>query len=126
MSLTRWLMFLLGVILVCLTRLIPLSDAVEVVTAEIRSLDPRFALLVPPNAKLERIADGFTWVEGPVWNKEGGFLLFSDIPPMRGRRSSCDPMPITGPWRKKSWNPPNGAAFKAAARRHATVCSAAL
>ena len=83
MSLTRWLMFLLGVILVCLTRQIPLSDAVEVVTAEIRSLDPRFALLVPPNAKLERIADGFTWVEGPVWNKEGGFLLFSDIPANR-------------------------------------------
>jgi gluconolactonase len=83
MSVARWLMFLLGVILVCLTRLIPLSEAAEVVTAEIRSLDARFALLVPPNAKLERIADGFTWVEGPVWNKEGGFLLFSDIPANR-------------------------------------------
>jgi gluconolactonase len=29
---------------------------------------------------LEKIADGFTWVEGPVWHKQGGYLLFSDIP----------------------------------------------
>lgn len=47
---------------------------------EIRSLDPRFTQLVPRNAHLEIIADGFTWVEGPVWDKQGGFLLFSDIP----------------------------------------------
>ena len=44
------------------------------------SLDPRFDTLVSTDAKLEKIADGFTWVEGPVWNKEGGYLLFSDIP----------------------------------------------
>jgi gluconolactonase len=29
---------------------------------------------------IEEIADGFTWVEGPVWNREGGYLLFSEIP----------------------------------------------
>jgi gluconolactonase len=34
---------------------------------------------VPPGAKLERIADGFQFVEGPVW-KDGVGLLFSDIP----------------------------------------------
>ncbi|MEW6248265.1 MAG: SMP-30/gluconolactonase/LRE family protein [Nitrospirota bacterium] len=43
-------------------------------------LDPRFDKLVPKHAKLEMIADGFTWLEGPVWNKQGGYLLFSDIP----------------------------------------------
>jgi len=43
-------------------------------------LDPRFDRLVPPDAKVERIADGFTWVEGPVWDRRGGYLLFSDIP----------------------------------------------
>ena len=32
------------------------------------------------DARLEKIADGFTWVEGPVWNREGGYPLFSDIP----------------------------------------------
>jgi len=52
----------------------------ETVPAAITSLDPRFDQLVPKDAKLEKIADGFTWVEGPVWHKQGGFLLFSDIP----------------------------------------------
>lgn len=52
----------------------------ETVTATISSLDPRFDRLVPKDAKLEKIADGFTWVEGPVWDKQSGYLLFSDIP----------------------------------------------
>ena len=52
----------------------------EPVSVTITSLDPRFDQLVSPDAKLERIADGFTWVEGPVWHKQGGYLLFSDIP----------------------------------------------
>jgi gluconolactonase len=42
--------------------------------------DPRFDQLVPQGAKLEKLADGFLWVEGPVWVKDGGYLLFSDIP----------------------------------------------
>lgn len=48
--------------------------------ATIVRLDPRFDKLVPPHAKLEKIADGFTWVEGPVWDRKGQYLLFSDIP----------------------------------------------
>lgn len=43
-------------------------------------LDPRFDKLVPANAKLEKIAEGFNWVEGPVWSRKGKYLLFSDIP----------------------------------------------
>ncbi|MGE5850275.1 MAG: SMP-30/gluconolactonase/LRE family protein [Candidatus Methylomirabilota bacterium] len=46
----------------------------------IRRLDPRFDRLVPQDATLEKLADGFAWVEGPVWNRPGGYLLFSDIP----------------------------------------------
>lgn len=42
--------------------------------------DPRFDKIVPADAKLEVIAIGHVWTEGPVWNKEGKFLLFSDIP----------------------------------------------
>jgi gluconolactonase len=42
--------------------------------------DPRFDKLVPKDAKLEVLAEGFIWVEGPVWIRDGGFLLFSDIP----------------------------------------------
>ncbi len=52
----------------------------EPVVITITSLNPRFEQLVPKDAKLEKIADGFTWVEGPVWHKQGGYLLFSDIP----------------------------------------------
>src|SRR2546426_4788416 len=48
--------------------------------ATIVRLDPRFDRLVPRDAKLEKIADGFTWVEGPVWNRKGQYLLFADIP----------------------------------------------
>ncbi len=43
-------------------------------------LDPRLDDLLPKDAKLEVITSGFTWCEGPTWNKKGGFLLFSEIP----------------------------------------------
>lgn len=36
--------------------------------------------IVPQDAALEKLADGFAWAEGPVWNRAGGFLLFSDVP----------------------------------------------
>jgi gluconolactonase len=47
-------------------------------------LDPAFDKLIAKDAKLEKLAGGFTWVEGPVWvpakGKTDGYLLFSDIP----------------------------------------------
>lgn len=42
--------------------------------------DPRLDKIVPQDARLEQLADGFDWSEGPVWIKDGGYLLFSDIP----------------------------------------------
>jgi gluconolactonase len=36
--------------------------------------------MVLPNAPLEKLADGFRWLEGPVWFADHDFLLFSDIP----------------------------------------------
>ena len=38
--------------------------------------------LVPSDAKIELLASGFEWSEGPLWIQEakGGYLLFSDIP----------------------------------------------
>ena len=38
------------------------------------------AALVPANARIEKLADGFEWSEGPVWVSNGSYLLFSDIP----------------------------------------------
>jgi gluconolactonase len=46
----------------------------------ITRLDERFNAIVPADAKLEKLTDGFGWTEGPVWDKKGNFLLFSDIP----------------------------------------------
>lgn len=39
-----------------------------------------FRLLVPPDAEIEVLADGFSWSEGPVWRSAEGDLLFSDVP----------------------------------------------
>jgi gluconolactonase len=46
----------------------------------VESLDPQFNQLVAPGAKIEKLAEGFKWSEGPVWISAGRFLLFSDIP----------------------------------------------
>ena len=48
---------------------------------QIERVDARLDALVPPGTKMEIIADGLDWSEGPVWVKDGGYLLFSDIPP---------------------------------------------
>lgn len=55
----------------------PGTPAVE---GRISRLDPRFDRLVPPGAALEVVADGHEWVEGPLWDRKTGCLLFSDIP----------------------------------------------
>lgn len=46
----------------------------------IERLDPRLDHIVPRAARVERIAEGFDWAEGPVWDRRGGYLLFSDVP----------------------------------------------
>jgi gluconolactonase len=46
----------------------------------ISRLDPALDKLLPAEAKLEKLAEGFDWIEGPVWVKKGGYLLFSEIP----------------------------------------------
>jgi gluconolactonase len=47
----------------------------------IERLDPAIDKLLPKDARLETLAEGFEWSEGPVWVGKGKFLLFSDIPP---------------------------------------------
>jgi gluconolactonase len=46
----------------------------------IERIDPRFDKIVPLGAHVARIAVGFDWSEGPVWDRAGKFLLFSDVP----------------------------------------------
>ena len=52
-------------------------------TGSIARMDDAINDLIPENAKIEVLADGFTWSEGPLWIEEGQYLLFSDIPPNR-------------------------------------------
>lgn len=47
---------------------------------QIERLDPALDAIVDPDAKIEVLAEGLLWSEGPVWWKEGASLLFSDIP----------------------------------------------
>jgi hypothetical protein len=46
----------------------------------IKILDPAFARYRVSNAKVEQIASGLRWAEGPVWFGDGRYLLWSDIP----------------------------------------------
>jgi len=43
------------------------------------SMDPRFDSLVPPGTALEKLVGDRQWAEGPVWVRNGGYLLFSDV-----------------------------------------------
>ena len=46
----------------------------------IHRLDPKLDQLIAADARIEVLASGFEWSEGPVWVRSGGYLLFSDIP----------------------------------------------
>lgn len=49
-------------------------------TGKLVADDDAFYDYVDKDAKIEVLAEGFIWSEGPVWVKDGGFLLFSDVP----------------------------------------------
>jgi len=57
-----------------------LADAGDRTIGKIERLDPRLGHLVPRDAVIEVLADGFQWSEGPVWDRERDRVLFSDIP----------------------------------------------
>lgn len=42
--------------------------------------DDSFRDVVASDARIEKIAEGFTWAEGPTWVREGNYLLFTDVP----------------------------------------------
>ncbi|SKB00841.1 gluconolactonase [Prosthecobacter debontii] len=66
--------------------LLPLFSLASVLAAEpapdfqggIERLDPAIDQLLAPDAKIEVLASGFNWSEGPVW--KDGQILFSDVP----------------------------------------------
>ena len=52
----------------------------------IESRDERFLDIVPLDLKLETLADGFDFTEGPIWHPHEKHLTFSDIPANRMHR----------------------------------------
>ena len=48
------------------------------VNVEVQHQDPGIDKIVGPNPKVFKLAEGFQFTEGPVWNREGNYLLFSD------------------------------------------------
>ena len=56
----------------------PVSIAPAEVNVEVTRLDPAIDAIVPRNPKIFKLAEGFQFTEGPVWVRDGGYLLFSD------------------------------------------------
>jgi gluconolactonase len=89
----RWFVGTSVLLVVVLTHgLLPLTSAETEKTyktiGSIERLDPKFDQLIPKDAKIEWLADGFKWTGGPVWDKRTNSLLFSDIPNNRIMRWS--------------------------------------
>ncbi|HXX95072.1 MAG TPA: SMP-30/gluconolactonase/LRE family protein, partial [Planctomycetota bacterium] len=53
---------------------------------DILTVDPVFNGLVQPNTPIMRLWTGSLWAEGPAWNAQGRYLVFSDIPNNRQLR----------------------------------------
>jgi len=68
------------------------------------ALDDGFAECVDPTVKIEVLASGFSWCEGPAWDAAENHLLFSEIPsntvrvwePKKAARVFLDPSGYTG------------------------------
>ncbi|MEP6820363.1 MAG: SMP-30/gluconolactonase/LRE family protein, partial [bacterium] len=56
----------------------PVALTPSEVNVEVVRNDPAMNEIVGPNPKVFKLADGFKFIEGPIWVKEGGYLLFSD------------------------------------------------
>ena len=50
----------------------------KVPSATIDRIDPALDAVAPANAAIEKVATGFQFTEGPVWVRDGNYLLFSD------------------------------------------------
>jgi gluconolactonase len=67
----------------------PIAVVPQEVNVHVARLDAAIDRIVPPNAKVFKLAEGFQFTEGPIWIRKGGYLLFSD--PNANRIYSYDP-----------------------------------
>ena len=57
----------------------PAQAPAEATVGKILRLEPAFDALVPADARIEKLATGFTFTEGPLWRPQG-VRWFSDVP----------------------------------------------
>ena len=57
---------------------VPVAITPSEVNVEVIRKDPALDAIVPPNPKVFKLAEGFKFTEGSVWDRNGGYLLFSD------------------------------------------------
>ena len=72
---TRWLLALPLIFAFSIT-----AFAADPPKRSIERKSPKLDELLAPDAKVEELAEGFKWSEGPIWIKGEKKLLFSDIP----------------------------------------------
>jgi gluconolactonase len=53
---------------------------------DVIAVDPSFNGLAQPNSAIQRLWTGALWAEGPAWNAQGRYLVWSDIPNNRQMR----------------------------------------
>ena len=81
--LAAWLFSLVGVSALLATDVPPsiVSHAAPYAAfGKIVRLDPALDELLAPDARMENLAEGFTWSEGPLWLPREQRLIFSDVP----------------------------------------------
>jgi gluconolactonase len=54
------------------------GTGIQEVETKIARMDAALDVIVAPGTKIEKLAGGFMFTEGPVWVRDGGYLLFSD------------------------------------------------
>ncbi|MBX7209312.1 MAG: SMP-30/gluconolactonase/LRE family protein [Verrucomicrobiaceae bacterium] len=63
---------------ICAASIVIAAEPVPPFSGSIERLDPKLDTLIAPEAKIEVLASGFNWAEGPVWYQGG--IVFSDVP----------------------------------------------
>jgi gluconolactonase len=56
----------------------PVAITPSEVNVEVKRTDPALDRILGANPKIFKLAEGFKFTEGPVWVRDGGYLLFSD------------------------------------------------
>jgi gluconolactonase len=75
------------------------------IIGKVTRYDAALDAVIAADARVEKLAEGFTWAEGPVWIRSSNYLLFTDVPENKMYRWSqsdgssvfLDPSGLAGP-----------------------------